>query len=859
MVAENATLATPGNVFTSASVSLCPSEEALAVLLSPFSGTCSVGLLPLDAEAPGLESAAAMRWLDMPNEIRATCVEWTDELLFVGCNRGRVFISDTPKSAASEGGGGPFVPCGALFCSQEERPVSEIVISHSAHAMNTAVRSVRVNRGVNESLVLGLRGRKAYVWDLEGSPSPVTEWAPHEESTDTAPVMFGRWAPGSASVVLTGTYEGNVMLVDTRANNTNNGLTFAVRKGYACSSGDFNPLLPSIFAAASCDGTFSLFDVRYTSHAILSVPSLQGDISTLKWMNLNSDLLVTGGTDGTVALWNIRSPPTFCVGRAQYSYSVADLVTTETFLDQRALSISIGGELTSTGLHMDAMMKLAPYPMYGRHASPDSASTDAELAEMEERETAACGFLYTRQLRDAFTLLAQCAEDRLSHGDTEIALKVVGMMDVSRVPPLDYSSLIQSKVENSDSPLTVSDVRQAFELLLERTSTHLTTTIALTRIRGLEKPDSLDLRKLEALRLNIMLSQVLATQDPDKVAIGVEKALELLATHPESFELIDGDIVCGIVSLLLKKNFEAGERFVKFLLSKLSTPDLLTMAMPLLKRILCTAQEPLITADNSRYSRRFSERFFRDLPAAQDAVLTQLTITRLGIENYKEVTATVNAYQARCIEKDLPGIHRWLGVKPILLFLHCLAAESNYVSFFWSSVQCIQAYEQFPAVRQIENVLFAVVNRINTAAGKIADQLNRLADTERLTIPILRQIDNALKTAHGFLVVLVRVQLECENVAIDSDLGHLPPLMETILDVLNNASEDVLEMWGSVVDLLIDAPQPDMVKKYCLSSIRDFSFSMEDLMEVSAKGEDDEQLNSILDVCDDFLDAMTQQ
>ncbi|CCW62921.1 unnamed protein product [Phytomonas sp. EM1] len=198
----------------------------------------------------------------------------------------------------------------------------------------------------------------------------------------------------------------------------------------------------------------------------------------------------------------------------------------------------------------------------------------------------------------------------------------------------------------------------------------------------------------------------------------------------------------------------------------------------------------------------------------------------------------------------------WLGLRPIVLFLHCLTADSNYVTFFWTSVQCVEAFAAFPTVRHIESVLFSIVNRIHVASNKMQEDLETLSDTKSFPIPLLRKMEKSLHNVHGFLSVLMRVQLECENVALDSGMPKLPPVMEKILEVLSTASEGLLKVWAGVIDRLLESGQPEVVRKYCLTTMRNFSAAVEDLTNVSAKGESDERLTEILAVCDDFYNGI---
>ncbi|KAG5505817.1 hypothetical protein JKF63_05153 [Porcisia hertigi] len=888
LVRSSVALAAPNVLFTSAQMALHNTENALAVSLSPLMGSSAVGLMPLDEVGPSLKGAARMRWLDMAEDAKMSCVEWCEDLLFIGSNRSRVLVCDVAVGSCQESSG-LLSPSGALLTSSSERALSHITVSPSAPAASTLVRSVRVNHTVSKSSVLAAEGTSVYMWDLTGGPLPVRQWSPHRHADAATPVMFAEWAPGSASVVLSGTYDSSVMLVDTRCAVEGNGVAFCCDRAGGCPvvahSGDFNPLLPSIVAVSFSDGTVAVYDARYPLQAVQTITTLQGDAVRLRWWRHNADMLTTAGSDGSVALWNLRCPPSFCVGRAQYSMPLADLAMTSTFSDQQAIGITVGGELTLTGLQPEALMGLAPSILYrrddserkdirslsGSAALPPPRLTAAEEEALRKEEHDACGFLYLRRLREAYQMLAQCASRRLELHQTDIAMQLVSHIDVMQVPPCDYADLLKqlhgaAGEEGEEDLLPVLEkngwsyeaIRLQFEASLLHYSSHLSTRAALNRIRSMSKPNPSDVQTLEALRLNVLLQRVLDSEDVEQVVVGMRMALDLIMAHPGISDLIDIQAVEHIVRLLLRKNYAEGEGFVQFLLSHLRADGAeASVSYKLLRAVMSAAQEPSVTMGmQTRVARRFVERFYRDMAAAKDAVLTQLHIQRLGVEHHHEVITIVNGYQRSCIQKNLPGMFGWVALKPLLLFLHCLTADSNYVTFFWVSVQYIEAFAHFPGVREVEAVLFAVVDRIHNAAAKITSDLEGIADTARFSIPFLRQVNDTLGTTHEFLTVLIRVQLECENVAVERKMKTMPPVMERVQDVLNSACEDVLDAWAGVVDALLECDQLDMIRKYCLATVRVFSEQVEDLLDVSAKGEGDERLNEILDVCDDFFAAV---
>ncbi|KPA78369.1 hypothetical protein ABB37_06489 [Leptomonas pyrrhocoris] len=880
LVMSSVPLAAPGVLFGSAQIALHNSENAAALALCPLTGSSAVGLLPLEESVPSLSAVPRMRWLDLADDARTSAVAWCDDLLFLGSSRGRVLVCDVTAESCRESSG-LLAPSGALLTGPAEPAVSQLTVSPSAPAASTSVRCVSVNREAKNS-VLAVKGTSAYIWDLAGGPMPVQQWSPHTQSDAATPVTFATWAPSSASVVLSGTYDGSVMLVDARSSSDGNAVALPSRRAgglpVVAHGADFNPLLPALLALTGSDGAFAVYDARYPARAVSVVTTLQGDAVRLRWWRHNADLLTTAGSDGSVAVWNLRCPPSFCVGRAQYSLPMSDLAMTETYTEQRAVALTVGGELSMTGLQSEALMGLAPGLNYDEAENDTKARAEVEAvaatspvdeAAFRKEEQDACGFLYLRQLSSAYRMLSRCASRRLALHQTGLAMQLVSHIDVVRVPPYDYAAAVRqlhdAAEEESDFAQVLESngwsyeaIRQQYEASVLHCSSHLSTTTALNRIRSVDKPNPADVQLLEALRLNVLLHRVLDSEDVDQVMVGVRSALGLIVTHPGISDLIDVEAVGLIIRLLLRRSYAEGEKFVLFLLSQLRTDGTESgVSYKLLRAAMSAAQEPSVTMGiQSRPARRFVDRFYRDMNAAKDAIVTQLHIQRLGVEDYPAVITIVNSYQERCIQKNLPGMFGWVALKPLLLFLHCLTADSNYVTFFWAAVQYIEAFALFPGVREVESVLFAVVDRIHAAAAKITNDLDALAEHTRFSIPLLRQVDNTLGTTHSFLTVLIRVQLECENVALARHMQKMPPVMAQVQDVLNSASEDVLDAWAGVVDALLDMDQPDLLRKYCLTTVRKFSEQMEDLMDVSSKGESDERLNEILDVCDDFFKAV---
>ncbi|RNF01697.1 hypothetical protein TraAM80_06820 [Trypanosoma rangeli] len=857
LIADSGPLAAPGTVFTTARLSLHNSENALALGLNPLGAGGSVGLMSVEGPEPTLQGATHMRWLDMPPDVCVSSIDWCDEHLLVGSTRGRILLVKAGLYSVNERSG-ILDPSGCLVSGDTQPVVGDIIVAPSSHAVSTLVRSVQCNAEVKSSSVVAVVDSRAMVWDIEGGASPLWSWTPGvspeaKNGSQHDVLLFAKWAPHSDSVVLTGSYDGSLLITDIRASESGmRSLSLPMRRGFMARCADFNTLLPFVVAAASSDGTITVFDCRFPGHAVRTISSLQGDVASLRWLRLHSDILATGGIDGTVAMWNLRFAPTYCVGRAQYKYPVVDLAATVCSVEQRLFGLTAGGELTLTGLASSALSGLAPsvtsrvHPPYTEEGAP-------HLREQEQRGV---GLLYARRLQEAHEVITDCAMERFTRKDTAVAMTLVNLTDVMVVPKFDYKDMIAGNTERlfavEETPHT--QALEVFNELLARSSERLCMTLPLRKVRDIIEPNPEDLKKVEALRLNLLLQHVLHTGDPEKVISGIQ----LFSANAGNLDLVDTNTACSIARMLLreKENYIEGEKFMRAFLSLLIQQDGTVLAHTLARRLLIVVQEPLTTEGlPPRQAKRHEERFLYNLLAAQEAVQVQLAILGMGIERYQQVIATVNGYQKSCLEKGESGIFGWLGMRPILLFLHSLTADSNYATFFWACVQLMEASAKCPGSRQVESLLFSTVDRICRAAKHIQEQLQQAANTPHFTQTALREVGDMIRGALDFLVVLLRVHLECENVAIESGMSEIPPVMARIFDILSTASSDLLEDWATLLEKLKGCKMQDFVRKCCIGVVRNFSFQVEELMRVSVKKENDETLNEILDTCYDFLDT----
>ena len=68
----------------------------------------------------------------------------------------------------------------------------------------------------------------------------------------------------------------------------------------------WSPTEATVLAAASCDGTVRIFDIRKPGHAMIGHHIHDADVNVLAWNPLVTNLLATGGDDGTLAVWDLR-------------------------------------------------------------------------------------------------------------------------------------------------------------------------------------------------------------------------------------------------------------------------------------------------------------------------------------------------------------------------------------------------------------------------------------------------------------------------------------------------------------------------------------------------------------------------
>jgi ribosome assembly protein RRB1 len=110
------------------------------------------------------------------------------------------------------------------------------------------------------------------------------------------------WTPreGGASYQVTPSYDAS--------NNNDNGSNNDKDHNPSVEDLQWSPTEATVFGAAECGGMIRIYDTRAPHRAMLShkIHKNGADVNVLSWNKLVSNLLATGGDDGTLSVWDLR-------------------------------------------------------------------------------------------------------------------------------------------------------------------------------------------------------------------------------------------------------------------------------------------------------------------------------------------------------------------------------------------------------------------------------------------------------------------------------------------------------------------------------------------------------------------------
>ena len=125
------------------------------------------------------------------------------------------------------------------------------------------------------------------------------------------------WSPVQTGHLATGDCSGRLQLWTPRSDGAS---SYSVSQFYESSPSNssssdamnsiediqWSPTEATVLAGAQCGGNVLIFDTRAPNKAMLSHRIHEADVNVLSWNTLVSNLLATGGDDGTLAVWDLR-------------------------------------------------------------------------------------------------------------------------------------------------------------------------------------------------------------------------------------------------------------------------------------------------------------------------------------------------------------------------------------------------------------------------------------------------------------------------------------------------------------------------------------------------------------------------
>ena len=959
---EVAPLAKEGTLFDACSMTLHPSEGAMAVGMAPFlaAGPSSVGIVALSsATATGSEAvgggfslappgntagdegssgnivgnsdfANAVRWLDLPHNAPLASVEWlggragSASALLMGTTRGRILVAHQTAAAdaiADMPHQSSVSVVNTLLVGSSQPPVASCAVQPTNFAATTTVRCIRrCPVAMGASLVAGASGAGVYVWDVaSGASAPILSIplaSPADDTPETA--VCCAWGM-SSSVVAVGGVAGTAFLVDKRQG-PHAALTLPAPSEFPVRSIDLSMVVPSAVLIASSKGVLTIADARKPSQAVLTLDALQEAPVCAAWMPHHPDLFASGGMDGTVKLWSLRSRPNYVVGCAQFPAVVAHAIIPRTYADTRVLGLTADGHLCTAALTRSAMMAIAPNGLrrddaYIAAQKGLAVTTPSEDARAEQR---AEGLLYCRAYRPLMKAVLAAAKRREQRGDLDFALRVCSLVDSKAVPSgMDLGTICEqgASVSLALGALGVAAPSEGPPTLLQdivSLAQRLPSTVVMASLKGFEAPDSDDPTRVEALKLNITMRKLLNAREAALVSGGAATMLAFLGRRPD---LVETDVLVATTRFLLQSSRRDGTAFVNKALDSLSALSARSgggleagggaaglvpqRCSHLTRALLLTVSEPLITENtsvNPKRIRKIHRTFLGDLTIAKRAVEAQLHVcdidmrcggalaaaegTMRGVpvgspavqQAAKAIVAYVAKYQSEALESESAlsmGVFTWLGARPIMAYLRSLIICDSTVAFLWTAQQFLDAYAQHgsgssrapvgaaPILKSVSDLAEELLAGIAEEGRELIDDATTLSEADEMSVRVLAEAEDLLADMHPFLLRVLRLAIESSNVALSSDLPDVPPLVKGIVEDLSQAAGDCCDSWVVLLSALCKSRLRERVATGCGPLLAEFGEAVAALRDdVALDNTCEHVMDSIVTACDSFADTM---
>jgi ribosome assembly protein RRB1 len=114
------------------------------------------------------------------------------------------------------------------------------------------------------------------------------------------------WSSKTAGQLVTGDCNGSIHVWTTRPDGTYAVSPFYSTKNKSVEDLQWSPTEPTVFCSANCEGYVRVFDTRAPNKAMLSHRIHEADVNVISWNKIVTNLLTTGGDDGTLSVYDLR-------------------------------------------------------------------------------------------------------------------------------------------------------------------------------------------------------------------------------------------------------------------------------------------------------------------------------------------------------------------------------------------------------------------------------------------------------------------------------------------------------------------------------------------------------------------------
>lgn len=190
------------------------------------------------------------------------------------------------------------------------------------------------------------------------------------------------------------------------------------------------------------DGCAQIFDMRYGSKPLITL-QCSNSIYSVNWSNSHSEMLVTGGVDKSLRLWNLRVGPHYLVDTLDNKFT-SSIVSTQ-FSKQNPFQyfgLSSSGELVGAVMKNEMLESLCQHRQFDKSEAVGSGSS-VQFSKIESA-------LYCRDFATAYELIAKSAALNWDQGKHELVGQLLKLASsglfhgaVDDIPPKSFAKLVQ--------------------------------------------------------------------------------------------------------------------------------------------------------------------------------------------------------------------------------------------------------------------------------------------------------------------------------------------------------------------------------------------------------------------------------